>query len=321
MTSVNETHIFDIYNIQSSLAERFLMGFWCVLTTSISLSGNCLVLIASHKYDVIKLDKVSTILIKNIAVADLGFALMIIFTLITIIQDTWIFGTFICEALNYINIFLGISEVNLICALNISKLHCLLFPFQARLRSVRTGHLIAFSMWSIMPIFHFIPSIMLGRKVAFRLSYYRCEGYFEGAKAMFPMFSGVLFIILPLLTVLMVIIWLLYYVRGVRGLQKQRILILLLISLCYFCSYLPFGIYHIVKATVPGLENNISISIYFYRFAIFIIYLNFSANPIIYIFSVKSFKYFVANLCTNNLRRKHDFNRTAHLSRIKDFRI
>ena len=298
MSTVNSTNgTFDIYNIRGSFTERFFMGAWCVLTFTMAITGNATVLTASLKYNAIKLDKISTTIIKNIALADFGYSIYIMCTLVTIICDEWVFGDILCQVTNYMHMFFGISEIYLICALNISKLHCLLFPLQAMSRSVERGRLIAMAMWSVMPLFYLTPALFLGRVLAFRHSYYRCEGYFEGPANIFPFFAAVLFVVMPMLAVLVAIVWLLYYVRtAIKGLQKQSIITLLLISLCYFCSYLPYAIYHILKAVVPRIEHNVAISIHFYRFALFMCYLNFSANPFIYIFSVKSFQQFLVTL-------------------------
>lgn len=296
MTSMNATSdILDIYIIRGSFTERFFMGLWSAATSAMALTGNMTVLVASLKYNAIKLDKISTILIKNIALADMGFSFYIMSTFVTIVTDEWVFGDLMCYITNYWHMFFGISEIYLICAFNISKLHCLIFPLQARVRSPNTGRLVALAMWSVMPLFYLIPAILMGRVVTFRHSYYRCEGYFEDPEIKFPFFASVFFILLPMIVVCIAIVWLLFYIRGVTGLQKQSVLTLLLISSCYFGSYLPYGIYHIIKATLPNVESNIAISIHLYRFALFMLYLNFSINPLIYVFSVKSFKEFLVN--------------------------
>ena len=297
MTSVNATnHIPDIDNMKGSLTERFFMGIWCAAISSVALTGNVTVLIASFKYNAIKLDKISTILIQNVAVADAGFSMYIIITLVTIVNDGWVFADILCHVTNYMCLFLGISEIYLICALNESKLHCLLFPLKARLRSIESGRLIAIIMWSVMPLFHLIPALVLGREVSFTHSYYRYEGSFRhGSNGAFPFLASICFVFMPLIVVFVAIIWLFNYVR--EGIQKQSLFTHLLISLCYFCSYLPFGIYQALRASVPGIENNTTISIYLYRFALFISFANTSVNPFIYICSVRSFKHFLISCC------------------------
>lgn len=290
----------DLHNVAGSNTEKTFMGLWCLLTSFFAFTGNVMVLYASIKHNAIKLDKISSVLIKNIALADIGYSIYIVITFVSIVNDGWVFGNVLCDITNYMHLFFGIAEIYLICALNVSKLHVLLFPMQARVRSAKSGQLIAIAMWSIMPVFHMIPAIILGRVQTFRLSFYRCEGYFTGVSKIekfFPMYAALCFVIMPMLVVVIAIIWLFYYVRKVQGLQKQTIVTLLLISLCYFCSYLPYGVYYIMKAVVPAIESNVPISLHYYRFSLFMCYLNFSANPVIYIVTVKSYQEFLKDTC------------------------
>ena len=300
MTTVNATHDdFDIYNIKGSFTERFFMGLWCAVTSTMAIIGNSTVLVATLKYNAIKLDKISTLIIQNIALADFGYSMYIISTMVSIIYDEWVFGEILCFVTNYMHFFFGITEIYLICAFNISKLHCLLFPLQARSRSVQSGRIIVIAMWCVMPVFHLIPTLLLDRIVSFRHTFYSCIGYFvlddPNKSYLFPFFAAIAFVVLPFIIVLISIIWLLHKVRGVIGLQKQSIVTLLLISLCYFCSFLPYAIYNILKVVFTGMQNNLAFAVHFHRFSLFMCYLNFSANPFIYIFSVKSFKTFLAS--------------------------
>ena len=58
------------YN-ECSEIERYLLVLWTGATSLTNLLGNTLVLIATIKYHAIRLDKVSVVLIKNLAAADL----------------------------------------------------------------------------------------------------------------------------------------------------------------------------------------------------------------------------------------------------------
>ena len=65
-----------IFSIQAS-GPRLTLATATFLLASISIFGNFLVLMAALRNS-IKLDKVSVILLKNIAVADLAYALLVI---------------------------------------------------------------------------------------------------------------------------------------------------------------------------------------------------------------------------------------------------
>ena len=296
MSLLNGTSAIDWHNVPSSDVERFFIGLWCVASITFATLGNSMVLVSSIKYNAIKLDNISIALIQNIAFADIGYSLYVITVLISVIENKWILGDILCTVTNYMHLFFGVSEIYLICAFNVSKLHCLLFPLQARHRSTRTGRVIALAMWCVMPLFHIIPTQLIYRTETFRLTYFRCEGYFTGTGMLakiFPFLCVVFFILLPMLVVLIAIIWLLQYVRRVQGLQKQSVITLLLISLCYFTSYLPYGGYFVIRTFFPRVASLYSVRFHYYRFALYMCYLNFSANPIIYLVSVKSYKEFL----------------------------
>ena len=102
-------------------------------------------------------------------------------------------------------------------------------------------------MW-VIPLFNIIPNILLGRVVEFRLSFFRCEGYFEGRLLkLIPLINVVVFMLVPMLLVAVGIVWLLLYLRKVSGLQRQGIATILGISTCYFLSFLPWGLFHVLR--------------------------------------------------------------------------
>ena len=57
--------------VKVSEVERYFLIAWCLATLIPCLSGNIIVLVSSICYRAIKLDKITVILIQNIAVADL----------------------------------------------------------------------------------------------------------------------------------------------------------------------------------------------------------------------------------------------------------
>ena len=160
MNNISSSKSIDLYNISSSTTERVLLATWCLLAMTTSLIGNSIVLLSSLKYKAIRLDKITLVLIENIAIADMGYACYIASTLTSIIANRyyappqsyyhrtvakllsrdlyfprWMFGDVMCSVFNYMHLYFGMAEMFLICALNISKLSSLLFPLQARARS------------------------------------------------------------------------------------------------------------------------------------------------------------------------------------------
>ncbi|KAL5267389.1 hypothetical protein ACHWQZ_G004434 [Mnemiopsis leidyi] len=279
----------DLFQMETSLPARVILAIWSLTVMTFCVFGNLFVLLSSLRKKSIKLDRVSVTIIRNIALVDIGFSVSIGLTLVSIIHNSWPFGHLICVISNYWSLYFGISEICLICSLNLSKLIILLNPLRAKSRKKIMGVFISSAMW-IIPLFNVIPNIFLGRLVEFRLSFFRCEGYFEGQFfELMPLLSVVLFMLVPMMLVAVGIVWLLLYVRKVCGLHRQGIVTILGISTCYFLSFLPWGLFYILRGPL-NLGSNIYVAVYYYRFATFATFTNFAANPIIYYVSLKSFR-------------------------------
>ena len=144
-----------------------------------------------------------------------------------------------------------------------------------------------------LPLLQIIPSILLGRTVAFRLTYFRCEGFFLNRFAkIIPPLTALCAVVLPMLIVTVCIVRLLFYLAKVRGLQKQAVVTLLLVNTCYFTSFLSYCTYYVLGGFL-GWRSNFNLAVYFYRFGLFVMYTNFAVNPILYYTSIRSFRRFV----------------------------
>ena len=282
------THLFQM---KTSLPARVSLAIWTLTVMIFCVFGNLFVLISSLTNKSIKLDRVSVTIIRNIALVDIGFSVNMALTLVSIIQNSWQFGHLLCIISNYWSLYFGIAEICLICSLNLSKLNILLYPLRAKSRRKITGVVISAAMW-VIPLFNVIPNILLGRVVEFRLSFFRCEGYFVGRLfKLIPLINVVVFMLVPMLLVAVGIVWLLLYLRKVSGLQRQGIATILGISSCYFLSFLPWGLFYVLRGPL-NLGSNVYVAVYYYRFATFATFTNFAANPIIYFVSLKSFRDF-----------------------------
>ena len=199
------------------------MAIWTLTVMTFCVFGNLYVLISSLRNKSIKLDRVTVTIIRNIALVDLGFFLNMVLTLVSIIQNSWQLGHLMCIISNYWSLYFGIAEICLIYSLNLSKLNVLLYPLHAKSRKKITGVFISAALW-VIPLFNVIPNIFLGRIVEFRLSFFRCEGYFEGRFfKLIPLINVVLFMLVPMLLVAVGIVSLLLYLRRVSGLQSSGV--------------------------------------------------------------------------------------------------
>ena len=107
------------YEIQDPPLRYTLAGY-CFITGAFAFLGNILVLISSVKYKAIKLDKVSVILIRNIAIADLGYAVFVMAQVgVALVANTWPYdqagGTgVLCQLSVYLQYALAYTDIMLI---------------------------------------------------------------------------------------------------------------------------------------------------------------------------------------------------------------
>ena len=283
--------------IPHAAGERYVLLAWTCACVIISIPGNITVLAAVLVYNAIKLDRVSVILICNLAVWDLIYTTIgILPTIPALATEKWVFGTGLC-CFQYWVIWLALlGDVTLVCSLNISKLTSLLFPLDARLRARRTGRYIALCLWLGILLFS-VPVALNAVRGEIRMNSgsYRCDSSSGHSASLWwvPVYS-VLFIIIPILLIIVTTVWLLWYVNKERGLQRQSILTLILISGVFVLSYISVAAMLICYIFVdPGDPENTSFYDHFFKVSMFINYVNYTLNPLVYYRSISSFNRFV----------------------------
>ena len=120
------------------VSRIFLTG-WNIVTVFLSLLGNTFVLVASKYGKAIKLDRVSIVLLENLAVADIGTSLFVIVPSII-----WLFTSkhegdhssyvtsWMVRIMRVPSMVFMAAGMLLISILNCCKLFSLLFPLRAR---------------------------------------------------------------------------------------------------------------------------------------------------------------------------------------------
>ena len=107
-----------------STVERFFLAVWTISTTTSAILGNLVVLIAIKRKS-IKLDRISVVIIGNLAVADMGCGLYVMTNFINIVAGRYVLGEKICYISVFLcNFFFSVSILSL-CSLNVSKATCL----------------------------------------------------------------------------------------------------------------------------------------------------------------------------------------------------
>lgn len=229
------------------------------------------------------------VLVQNIAIADMGYTLVVIFPTIfttTVMSNTWTLGTFTCNAIAVLQFVFGTGNILMICALNVCKLTCLLYPFQGRLRSVRSGCILVSILWTLALVYP-IQTLALHREMKYDDSIYRCM-FGDRAGTIWELLdpiNGGVFMFIPLIIIVITTAWLLVIVFRSSS-NKQGLLVVLSVSIVFILSWCPllaYNLYHPISYP-PQV---------FYQIGVFFIFINAASNPLLYLLTSRSFKVFV----------------------------
>ncbi|KAL5266909.1 hypothetical protein ACHWQZ_G004076 [Mnemiopsis leidyi] len=288
---------------------RYCLTGWCLLSGTLSLLGNLTLLFSSLVANALKLDRVSVILIQNLAATGVGYTIFIILpTAGSALTERWVYGTGLCVATSYLLYVLGFMNTYLVGCLNLSKLTVMLFPLRARLRSRRCGYLISAALWFKTTCLFIVRVIWFDRDVTFNPLVFTCS--FDYRKQPPGVFERVMFyvnVVTPFGVILVTAGWLMMLIRRVRTLTRQGVVALLVVSVAYILSYLPFLVFPVVREepmTVGNLRH--------FTVASVSTYTSFFLNPVIFYFTVTSFKSYVDRKLGRDVGRREARN-------IRDF--
>ena len=290
-----------VYDMKPNSYGRVIYILWYMALIISGFFGNFLIITASVKFRAIRLDSVSEMLIRHIAVADVLHILLVVVPGVTsIISDKWIFGDVCCRIQSYLLPIFFSTSMYLLCGLNINKLMCLMNPLECRNRSSRTGCFIGTLFW-----LNVILSLVLVHLITFSLktwdyqyspAVFHCTGTYLDAGNFYEIMTSVA-VLVPCLVILITTICLLCFVHKVKGLQRQSVQTLVLVSGVFCLSFIPFG----VTTALVAVGDSEAWS-YGFNFAIYLrvstalANLNAGVNALIYYLTIKSFSEFVRDL-------------------------
>lgn len=127
-----------------------LLITWSLLTAVVCLVGNYFVLAGTIQHNAIRLDKLSLVLIKNLAASDIFNTVFVVLpgigTLYTgraLFQDNLV----VCTLHSYILFLVPVCNSLMVCALTLNKLLILLNPLKTLSGGEKTGWSVAVGAW------------------------------------------------------------------------------------------------------------------------------------------------------------------------------
>ena len=124
----NSTDIDSFIGI--SYVTEILLILWTLIVVILGTGGNVLVLVGSIKYQALRMDRTSILLLECVAATDLVLALTdFIPNLISLVANRWVFGKGFCVAQSYLQYILYSSEILFVTAIGGFRSFTLAQPF------------------------------------------------------------------------------------------------------------------------------------------------------------------------------------------------
>ena len=291
------------------ISEHIIILTWFFFTGFLSTAGNAIVLVSSIKYNAIHLDRVSIILIRNLAIADLGFGLSLFSSAMNEAMRWNVFGHRICGIIRIVALFFLYASSCFLASLNLNKLNVLLFPLRSNIRRFKKGYIISCAVWasSTASIVVIVLDMLFSHDDSFIPAYgfneetFLCYFYLvHKYQRLISIFITICFTFIPMVCVVITTIWMLFFVKKVSGIQRQTIFTLLVVSVTFFVSLAPTVVLSSITSRTLisrdevelGLGTIKTVNILF-MISSFSICINCAANPFIYCLTIRSFGAFI----------------------------
>ena len=280
-----------------STAQIIPLAVFCLLVSIMGLFGNGLVVYSSVRYNTIKLDRISILLVRNLAVADILYSLITVVPLtITYFAGGYVLGNVYCFISAHLAFIPAAVNINTVLLITAYRLRMILVPLNVD--SKRFAQVAIVLIWFVS---FAGTSISLGYKSnhVFVSSSAKCvsSAFVIPAAALFIRALTVLQIVLPVIIINIINIVLLVVAyrkrrkhgRNTTANQKGYITILLVSGLLV-CSLTPYVIFAFLKT--KGIKVHPSLDLTAFHFLL----INVGGNPVLYTMTNRRFGNYVMDL-------------------------
>ena len=200
------------YGIHDGNERNFFISYNIFIAVS-SLFGDSIILVASLKYQAIRLHKIIVIIIQHLALCDLLLTLFrIVPQTAALIADNWVTGAFFGHVQNSINLVFGGLTMCLTCALTTVKLLIVKYPLRTGAWSSRTGHVICTALW-LWQLASWIPWLVVNmfyvrETLFFSYRTYQCsyDNFSPNTPEWFRLYASVNFLVGSVLLMVLIIV-------------------------------------------------------------------------------------------------------------------
>ena len=305
MEVANNTYTVDLDEtepllvLQLNIAQRIPLSIYLSIVTLLGLFGNGTVFYSSVRYDAIRLDRVSVILVQNLAVADILYIISNTFPqAITCIAGKWILGPVYCFINAQIAFIPGSANALTVLLITSYRLWLVTHPF-ASVSGIKVRIIVMVS-W-ILASAGMAISLAYKSSSTFNPSNGKCmSSVYENIEAG-PLFklAVVVIVMIPLLVITIENVILcaiaLKTSRRLQGQKNTKINFKALVMVCalsgfFILSWAPFVVFTFMKTKNPVISQDLDL------LAFNCISINAFVNPILYTVTNKRFGKYVKDL-------------------------
>ena len=215
---------FDEY-MKISSGERYLWATYLILVFLSSIIGDSIILIASTRYNAIRLNRIIVAVMQHIAICDITASLSYVLPMmISLIANGWILGGPLAYCHVYFEHCSMVGSNLFICALTCSKLLILKFPLRKQRWTTKKAHVACACIWILSLVFPAIRLALDQRELIFDfISYtvnYGIPSQYSKADDIAFITMHVLSNYIPLLTVIITTSLTLLHLNRSRKLAK-----------------------------------------------------------------------------------------------------
>ena len=237
---------------------------------------------------------------QHIAVCDLMLSTWIdLIRLVSLLFGDWMFGEVLCQWFNFLQYYLNLASVLLICNLTTNKVLLLKYPFRYTIKRSKEAHILCSVCWVLALVAPMTTLFVDAKDVKFSNMTYKCNYAFSSKvwRYLRPILA-VVFILTPILLVIVTSLYLIVIARqvahrGRNSLKLQGIITIALTATVFCLSFLPYFLVLMGKSIFDEEFTSLEVYDHIYRAAISFNSINIISNFYIYSLAVHSFRIFV----------------------------
>lgn len=299
MTSTSSVNNGSLEELQFSKEQVIPLGMFCFIMTFFGIFGNGTVIYSSLRYNAIKIDKISLILVQSLALADILYSFCVILPqFITYAAGRWVLGHVYCIVMAQIGIIPVSANTLTVLAITSYRLRVILSPFSTI--QTKTIKKIIAGIWGIA----LVPTtvfISYRSKSTFHVENGRClSDIYDNDAARIPVMTLVgLIVILPLFAIsIFNSILTVIAVRHSAGRNNDRKSYRALVMVCalsglFIVSWTPYIVFTFMKMRTTKLSPVLDL------LSFHCIFINSFGNPILYSLTNRRFGKYVRGLLTS----------------------